>query len=75
MSYRERDDLSDRGKYILSHRKGKGTRPFNREGRKTFTDIYKNNKICYPGPGTYDKPSDFGVYGQYRDEKMKATIG
>ena len=29
LSYRERDDLSDRGKYILSQRKGRGTRPFN----------------------------------------------
>lgn len=28
-----------------------------------------------PGPGTYDRPSDFGLYGKYGDDKMKATLG
>ena len=27
-----------------------------------------------PGPGSYDRPSDFGLYGKYGDDKMKATI-
>lgn len=66
--------MSARGKYLLSHRKGKGTRPFDSEGRKTFTDSFKDSKKTIPGPGSYDLTSEFGVYGQYNDEKMKATI-
>lgn len=66
--------MSARGKYVLSHRKGRGTRPFDSEVRKTFTDSFKDSKKMVPGPGNYDLASEFGVYGQYDDVKMKATI-
>jgi hypothetical protein len=54
------DNFSDRGKYILSKRKGVGTRPFDRE--RKFTISYWKTDVN-PGPGSYSKPSDFGVYG------------
>ena len=75
LSYLEGDNMSDRGRYVLSQRKGRGTRPFDHEVRKTFTDTFKDAKKVNPGPGSYDRPSDFGVYGQYDDQRMKATIG
>ena len=37
LSYIEGDSMSTRGKYILSQRTGRGTRPFGKEPRKTFT--------------------------------------
>lgn len=75
LSYLEGDSMSTRGKYVLSQRKGRGSRPFDTEVRKTFTDSFKDSKKVNPGPGSYDKPSDFGIYGQLNDAKMKATIG
>ena len=55
--------MSEKGKYVLSQRRGRGTRPFDHEGRETFTDSFRKGKKGIPGPGTYEKPSDFGVYG------------
>jgi hypothetical protein len=60
LDYKAVDNFSDRGKFILSQRRGKGTRPFDNE--KKFTVAYwKHNEN--PGPGAYEKPSEFGVYG------------
>ena len=68
--------MSEKGKYVLSQRRGRGTRPFDHEGRETFTDSFRKGKKGIPGPGTYEKPSDFGVYGDSKFLKnMKATIG
>ena len=62
--------MSKSGKYVLSHRRGSGTRTFDKEKRKVF-----EGKKNVPGPGQHDLPSEFGVYGQFQDQKMKATIG
>jgi len=61
-AYRSIDNINKTSRYILSNRVGHGTRPFDRE--KKFVDRYwKHDKN--PAPGSYDKPSDFGVYGDY----------
>jgi hypothetical protein len=54
------DSLSKNSKYILSSRRGQGTRPFDRE--RKFTNKYWRYD-ANPAPGSYDRPSDFGVYG------------
>lgn len=40
----EIDGLSQKGRYILSNRLGGGTRPFDTQARKTFTDMITQNK-------------------------------
>jgi hypothetical protein len=68
LAYRNVDDFNDRGKFVLSQRRGKGTRPFDQE--KKFTIGYwKCN--TNPGPADYDKPTEFGVYG---DSKYYKTL-
>ena len=38
LSYLDTDNLNPTGKYVLSSRIGRGTRPFNQTARSTFTD-------------------------------------
>ena len=40
-SYAELDNLAGNGKYVSSKRKSSGTRKFDIEARKTFTDKFK----------------------------------
>ena len=78
LTYKEGDDLSSQGKYVLSNHKSNGIRGFSRQNRNHFTDDFSLNKIA-PGPGAHEKPSEFGVYGDAKYYKtmssMKATIG
>ena len=70
-TYSKIDDLNSKGKYVLSHRRGKGTRPFDKEMK--FTVSYWKPKDN-PGPGAYQKPSDFGLYGDHQYNKaLRAT--
>jgi hypothetical protein len=56
---------------VLSQRRGKGTRPFDQEMKFTF-GYWKTNEN--PGPADYQKPSEFGVYGDSRYYKtLRAT--
>lgn len=71
LTYREGDSISSGAKYVLSQRKGRGTRPFNKTSRSSFTDEFATNKKT-PGPGAYEAPTIFGVYG---DSKYYKTIG
>lgn len=48
--YEHIDTLNSQGKYCLSQRRGKGTRPFDREQK--FKIGYWRSKDT-PGPGTY----------------------
>ena len=57
---------------MLSKTKGSGRRTFDTEARKTFTDKSKEASNKVPGPGNYEKPSDFGKYG---DSKYYKTLG
>ena len=59
-SYNSIDELNKTSKYLLSNRKGQGTRPFDRERKFTYK-YWKYDEN--PAPSTYSKPSDFGVYG------------
>lgn len=65
-------------KYRLSHHKGNGTRAFSQTARSTFTDMIKSKEKWFPGPGFYEKPTEFGVYGDTRYYKtlgsFKSTI-
>ena len=63
--------MNGAAKYVLSQHKGRGCRSFNKTQRSHFTDEFATNKRT-PGPGQYEKPSDFGVYG---DAKFYKTIG
>jgi hypothetical protein len=71
-SYNTLDNLNKQSKYVLSSRRGQGTRPFDRE--KKFTNPYwrydKN-----PAPGNYDRPSDFGIYGDSNYYKTLSILG
>ena len=48
--YLHPDDLSSKGKYVLSQRRGKGTRPFDME-KKFTVGYWKSNEN--PAPGQY----------------------
>lgn len=54
LTYKEGDSLSNEAKYVLSQRRGRGTRAFEHEARFT-ADFWKTSK--YPGPADYSKPS------------------
>jgi hypothetical protein len=36
---------------------------FTHSLRNNFTDVIRKKQKLYPGPGFYDNPSEFGVYG------------
>lgn len=61
-AYRSIDNINKDSRYILSNRVGRGSRPFDREKKFTYK-YWKHDQN--PAPGTYDRPSDFGVYGDY----------
>lgn len=71
LSYREGDNLHAKGRYVLSQRKGNGIRTFENQARFTI-DFWKPN--TNPGPANYDKPSDFGVYGDAKYYKTLDTF-
>lgn len=76
-SYVEGENLSNRGKYVLSNHKGAGTRTFGQTARSTFTDEFRKTGLKFPGPGDYQPPSEFGVYGDadyYKTMKDFKTI-
>lgn len=70
-SYAELDNLSPTARYVASQHRGRGTRPFTREKRFTH-DHWQPSKN--PGPSHYEKPSDFGVYGDSHYYKNLSTI-
>lgn len=67
-TYQAIDDLNTKGKFILSQRRGKGTRPFDKE-MKFSHGYWKTNEN--PSPAEYGKPSEFGIYG---DSKYYKTL-
>lgn len=75
MLYDTVDNFNKDSRYVLSHRRGEGTRPFDQE--RKFTNKYwrhwKGNEV--PGPGKYEKPSDFGVYGDVNYYKTLSFNG
>ena len=60
--YNSIDNLNKDSRYILSNRRGRGSRPFDREHKFTH-NYWKHDEN--PAPGNYERPSDFGVYGDY----------
>lgn len=75
MLYETVDNFNKTSRYVLSQRRGEGTRPFDQE--KKFTNIYwrhwQSNNV--PGPAQYEKPSDFGVYGDVKYYKTLSFKG
>lgn len=71
-AYGTLDNLNKESKYVLSNRRGHGTRPFDRE--RKFTNKYWRYDHN-PAPCTYDKPSDFGIYGDYNYYKTLSILG
>ena len=71
LSYREGDSMTGNAKYTLSQHRGNGTRAFSHTARNTFTDDFRKREKQLPGPGYYEKPSDFGAYG---DAKYYKTL-
>jgi hypothetical protein len=69
--YENIDNFSSESKYILSHRKGTGRRPFDCEKRFTV-GFWKSDSN--PAPVAYDKPSDFGVYGDLQYYKSLSLV-
>lgn len=72
LSYREGDSLNGNAKYMLSIHKGNGTRAFDHNSRTTFTDRISKKQKKVPGPGYYQLPTQFGIYG---DIKYYKTLG
>lgn len=70
-SYKDGENLSNRGKYILSGHQGNGTRAFGQTARTTFTDQFRKTSSKLPGPGNYESPTEFGIYG---DSKYYKTL-
>lgn len=71
--YQEKDGMNSTGKYILSKNKGNGIRSFSSSKRLTFIDDTRKSVKNLPGPGNYDKPSDFGIYGTSGDNMMRES--
>ena len=71
LSYKEGDGMAGSAKYVLSQHPGNGTRAFSQTARTTFTDDWKKREQKLPGPGYYEKASDFGAYG---DAKYYKTL-
>lgn len=61
--YVRKDDFTSTGSYMLSKDIGEGRRPFNRSLKIDFTEKFRKMAMTLPGPFHYDKPSDFGKYG------------
>lgn len=70
-SYLQGDSIQGNAKYVLSNHQGQGTRAFEKNARLTFTDDFKTKSKKVPGPGDYELPSQFGVYG---DNKYYKTM-
>ena len=70
--------MTGSAKYTLSHHRGNGTRAFPHTARTTFTDDFRRREEKLPEPGFYEKPSDFGAYGDAKYYKtltsFKSTI-
>ena len=69
--YGELDSLTPTARYVVSQHRGRGTRPFTRERRFTH-EHWRPSKN--PGPTDYEKPSEFGVYGDSNFYKGLSTI-
>lgn len=63
--------MTPTARYVQSQHRGRGTRPFTREKRFTH-EHWKPSKN--PGPTIYEKPSEFGVYGDAKYYKGMSTI-
>jgi len=70
-NYSEIDCLSPGARYVASQHTGRGTRPFTRERRFTHQHWRPSRN---PGPSEYEKPSEFGVYGDSKYYKGLSTI-
>lgn len=70
-NYNELDGFSATARYVVSSHRGRGTRPFTREKRFTHEHWRPSRN---PGPSDYEKPSDFGVYGDSKYYKGLSTI-
>jgi hypothetical protein len=62
-TYCQGESLSKDAKYQLSKNWGYGTRVFPQSMRNSFTDVIRKKEKVSPGPGFYERPSEFGVYG------------
>lgn len=71
--YQEKDGIQKNAKYILSKNKGSGIRAFTSSKRLTFMDEREREGKKLPGPGNYDPPSDFGVYGLNGDNLVATS--
>jgi hypothetical protein len=69
--YGELDGMTPTARYVMSQHTGRGTRPFTRERRFTHEHWRPSRN---PGPSTYEKPSDFGLYGDSNYYKGLSTI-
>lgn len=56
-NYPSIDDLSPKGKYVVSKFKSAGNRAFNHTSRINFTETYSKKFTNIPGPGQYNLPS------------------
>lgn len=70
-NYNDLDGMSATARYVVSSHKGRGTRPFTRERRFTHEHWRPSRN---PGPSEYEKPSDFGLYGDSKYYKGLSTI-
>lgn len=63
--YNHIDNFSCNSKYYLSQHSGQGTRPFDHENKFTHRYWKQWSDNLNPSPVKYERPSDFGVYGDY----------
>lgn len=61
--YVRKDDFNSTGSYVLSKDHSQGRRPFDRSLKIDFTERFRKLSITVPSPFHYNKPSDFGQYG------------
>ena len=71
-SYKQIDTMSPSSKYVVSNHRSRGTRPFTQEQRFNYPHW---NGTKNPGPGAYQKPSDFGIYGDSSYFKKEGRSG
>ena len=61
-AYEPKLNMTGEGKYYIQKFKSSGAKTFYHSNRKTLQN--KSTAKLAPGPGAYQMPSDFGIYGK-----------
>jgi hypothetical protein len=70
--YEPKLNMTGEGKYYIQKFRSSGAKTFYHSNRKTLPN--KSTAKQAPGPGAYNMPSDFGIYGR-KDTRAQTALG